>query len=381
MKCSTCFGAGSVEDPVAKEQRLIERGLAAEAAGLQAKRLRAIRGSLTKSELDWEGGKERVARVFATFGAVKVRIEETNGAAELPPALQAARGALETQWKHCDTSRKTLQEMSDAMPGLLIAAGEGKKDVALLLERLDASTAPLPPEVMAGHAERAATLSRKLDAFNNELRKVDRGLEDAQKRSAAFEENSRAFSEEAKADRRLSEAKLQAYARVEAKLAPLAAEMGLAEARSKLLEPPSPQELHVEVVSFDPATLVPEDTKDPEPAEKALEPLPNFITRLFESCPEVSRLRLAIEAKRIGETGHSVRRTFQRFTVDRARWAELVTGEYREKWKTLLAKSQPFPGYPRPSYRLPEGFPIMLLGMAAVLGLAVLFVLGARMAR
>ncbi len=379
-RCSACWGTGKVDDPVAKEQIRIERGIAAEAAGGQAKRLRAIRGSLTRCELDWEGHKERARRVFAAFDAAKARVDAMSDAGEIPKAMIAEREGLQAQGRQCEGSRKTLQEASERIDGLLLEAVNWKKEIAGLLEKLDASPAPLPPEIISAQLDRADALRENLEGFSGELRRLDREVEVVQQRSVAFEKRSRWFREKTEADRLLSEAKLQAFARVETRFSPLAEDLGLMQADVKLLESPSAGELHVEVRSFDPATLVPEETKDPEAAEEALRPLPEFATRLFESCPDVSRLRLAIEADHVSETGHPVRRILQRFTFDRGRWAELVTGKYRDDWMMLLAKSHPVPEYPRPGTSLPDGFPIMLLGMAAVLGLAVLFVIRARMA-
>src|SRR4029453_11100097 len=116
------------------------------------------------------------------------------------------------------------------------------------------------------------------------------------------------------------------------------------------------------------------------PSEGILQRLPGLVTAVFDRCPEVSRVRIRIDAEGLSDTGLTVRRTIQTFFMEQPRWGELMTGKYRDEWWTVLSKSKPAPAYPRSkASTLDAPWMIVAISGICILGLAVIHVARMRM--
>jgi hypothetical protein len=170
-----------------------------------------------------------------------------------------------------------------------------------------------------------------------------------------------------------------AYRRVEEKIASLARRGDMPVLECELLESPSPAALRVQLTHFDEEATVSETPEDSVPCDASLARIPPLVSGVLRECPEVDRIRVVVDANCLTETGLEDRQPIQRFTMERRRWKELMSGKYKGEWRTLLSKSQPAPAYPRPT-RIPEGtwLIVALLGIC-FLGLAIVLAVRTRM--
>jgi len=201
------------------------------------------------------------------------------------------------------------------------------------------------PEEQASRIKGAANeLEEELSSFSGRLKACEADL-------ASFRETHREALARREKEKRELEERTRAFDKLLAALPKIAADCGLIDAKAELVEARSASELIAEVSTYDPETVA-NQGEDALPAEECLQRIPALVTRLFGACPELAKLRVRFESRQISETGIEARRLMeQRFTMDRKRWSELVSGIWKDDWQTLLSKSLP----PRstPGGRLP----------------------------
>jgi hypothetical protein len=378
--CASCGGKGTVgvaEIP----PPLPEFTSAEEIASFQA-RAQAALDALKAFAKSLEALRTRREEALEKDAALESKVEGLRKALRGDEALRNESAILDERWSDCRRARQSAAERLEEAEKEVLACSQAASALREMAHRLGqpstakyGDVAELPAiEATAERCRRAAAaLESELDDQDRALKGCTKQLEES---DAARRERA-AKREGAARDKALLDA---AYAKFKAAAEAAARKTGLPEIESVLLtSSSSARSLHAQVVYRDGAAPVAEDAEAVQPTDAALENLPRFISLVFTKVPEATRIQVTVEGRILGDTGHEENRPIQSFTMERKRWTELVTGQWKDDWRALLSKSKPAPDYPRVRSVLHEGWPLVLLLVVIAFSLGVLYVARSRM--
>ena len=379
--CTACSGKGTVS--VAEIPPTPPEFTSPEEIASMTARVEEALDALKAFARDLEGLRTRRKKVIEKYVEIEGKVEVLRKAFGADEALRNESALLDERWSACRRARDSASERLEEAEKEVLACSRAASALREMARRLEqpskakySDVAELPAiEATAERCRRAAA------ALGSELDEQDRALKSCTQRLGDSEAAARehALKKESAA---LEKLKLDAaFLKLKTASEAAAHKVGLPEIETVLLpSSPSARALHAQVVYFDAAAPVAENAEDAQPTDAALENLPRFISLLFTKVPEATRIQVAVDGRILGDTGHEERRAIQSFTMERKRWAELVTGHWKDDWRALLEKSKPAPAYPRPIRSvLNEGWPLILLLVVLVFALAVVYVARSRM--
>jgi hypothetical protein len=383
--CPECKGEGSVVDAEEILRRQESLKAEAELRAARAKRLEAFLPVLDGCASRVEKLKARGEKLEERFRALRTDVDAIAAARSSAPAIEGEIGEVQGAWKVCEEARgRSASHQEDLTAAREEAIARAKEIRAILRtsaaagkDGADPGKGPIPEEKISFHETEARRLGQTIDDHEGALDWMERQLTSCRSALSAFETARRSHLDKVASERKKEAEKAAALERFRTALKTAGEALGLRDPKADILESKSARELQVAISIFD-ATAG--EGRDRLPSDACLETVPSLISALFDKCPEVVRIRVRFEALLLGETGLEERRFLpQKFTMDRERWGELRRGAFRDDWRKLLEKSAPSPQYPPQGLSLPDGWQIMLVGMVIVLGLAVLFVVRAKM--
>ena len=379
--CTACGGKGTfdvAEIPPPPPDFTSPEEIASFEARVQAA-LEALKAFARKLE----ALRVRRKKALEKDAQLESQVEASRKALGGDQALRNESTLLDEKWSACRRARESAAERLEEAEKEVLACSQAASALREMARRLGQpvtakykDVAELPAiEATAERCRRAASmLESELDDQDRALKSCAKGLEE----SEAAARNHVAKKEAALREKALLQA---AYGRFKDAAEAAARRTGLPAIETVLhASSISARSLRAQVIYHDDAAPVAEDAGAAEPTDSALENLPRFISLLFSKVPEATRIEVTVQGRILGDTGHEERRPIQSFTMERKRWTELVTGQWKDKWREILSRSNPTPAYPRTVRSvLHEGWPLVLLLVVLAFSLGVLYVARSRM--
>jgi hypothetical protein len=383
--CVTCGGEAWLVDVEAAQEMERRRFLEKEkreAATVLLGRINALLGEIEKCRSRLADLKVEAGQASQAHKALKAKVEALPGVRSPPSALAADAGGVLERWKDCEESRESWEKLLSRASKLADSSGSQVAKLSLAArEAEEGSSDPAGGDALKEPEEHVREQKQLLDGLQSELDFFSDLLKKCEREALSFDSKARAHEEWVQEESKAVEAKRAAHERFSGRLPKIARARGMPEATSEIVlsESKSSGSLTVMISCFDREIVEPRFGDDVESREELLALVPAFITDVFESSPEIAKIRLRLDGLCLGETGHEERRTLQNFTMERVRWKDLMTGAFKDDWRTVLSKSRPSPPYPRQTSVLPQGWPLLAIFVIAVVGLAILYVLRSKM--